>query len=66
MSSETKNSLVYQVRIDSCNIFNTPRLEKVGIVHHQSYSLMLVIISHTYFNSYLNVEVFEDFAPIIS
>ena len=44
---EAKDCLVLQVRIHPADIFNTPsRLGKIGVVHHQTNSLLLVVTSH--------------------
>ena len=64
---ETKDRLVSQVGIDPTDVFNTPsRFGKVGIVHHQANSLMLVVTSHANLVPYLNGEVVEYLAPIIN
>lgn len=56
-----------QVGIDPTDVFNTPsRFGKVGIVHHQANSLMLVVTSHANLVPYLNGEVVEYLAPIIN
>ena len=64
---EAKDSFVLQMRIHSANVlYAFPCFRKIGIVHHQTDRLLMMVTSHTDLVPYLKGEVVKYFTPVKS
>jgi len=64
---EAKDSFVLQMRIHSANIlYAFPCFWEIGIVHHQTDRILMMVTSHTDLVPYLKGEVVKYFTPVKS